>query len=108
VLLGCKAPLALLSLLSGVVAWFTDGGVGWLVAAVVIGAVVPFTLIGIMPTNHKLLAPGRDLGVPPETRTLLKRWARLHAVRTALSVLANAALHMVATWILTVGVADGC
>ena len=83
-----QAPLALLSLLSGVVAWFTDGGVGWLVAAVLIGAVVPFTLIGIMPTNHKLLAPGRDLG-SAETRTLMKRWARLHAVRTALSVLAT-------------------
>src|SRR5215510_1571943 len=49
--------------------------VGWLVAAVLIGAVVPFTLIGIMPTNHKLLAPGRDLGSaetrgPPVNRSI--------------------------------------
>ena len=83
-----QVPLALLSLLSGVVAWLMGAGLGWLVAAVLIGAVVPFTLIGIMPTNHKLLAPGRDLG-SAETRTLLERWGHLHAVRTTLSVLAT-------------------
>lgn len=83
-----QVPLALLSLLSGVGAWLRGAGLGWLVAAVLIGAVVPFTLIGIMPTNHKLLAPGRDLG-STETRTLLERWGRLHAVRTTLSVLAT-------------------
>jgi hypothetical protein len=67
-----QVPLALLSFLSGVVAWRMSAGLGWLVAAVLIGAVVPFTLIGTMPTNHKLLAPGRDLG-SAETRTLLER-----------------------------------
>src|SRR5215813_6844713 len=90
-----QVPLALLSVLSGVVAWRMGAGLGWLVAAVLIGAVVPFTVIGIMPTNHKLLAPGRDLG-SAETRTLMKRWARLHAVRTALSVLAT----MLYIWLL--------
>jgi hypothetical protein len=34
-----------------------------------IGAVVPFTLIVIMPTNHELLEPGRDLN-SSETRRL--------------------------------------
>src|SRR5918994_382609 len=57
-------------------------------AALLIGAVVPFPFIGIMPTNHKLLAPGRDLGTA-ETRTLLERWGKLHAVRSVLSVLAT-------------------
>jgi anthrone oxygenase-like protein len=33
-------------------------------------------------------APGRDLG-GAETRVLLKRWAKLHAVRTALSLAAT-------------------
>ena len=83
-----QAPLALVSCLSGVVAWFLGAGVAWLVGAVLIGAVVPFTLIGIMPTNHKLLAPGRDLD-SAETRLLLKRWGNLHAVRTTLSVVAS-------------------
>ncbi len=83
-----QAPLALLSFLSGVGAWLMDAGAGWLVAALLIGVVVPFTLIGIMPTNHKLLAPGRDLA-SAETRMLLERWGNLHAVRTTLSVLAT-------------------
>ena len=83
-----QAPLAVLSCLGGIGAWLMGAGAGWLVAAVLIGAVVLFTLIGIMPTNHKLLAPGRDLG-STETRTLLERWGRLHAVRTTLSVLAT-------------------
>lgn len=83
-----QAPLAVLSFLSGIVAWFLGAGGGWLVAAVLIGAVVPFTLIGIMPTNHKILEPGRDLN-SSETRTLLERWGNLHAVRTMLSLAAT-------------------
>jgi len=83
-----QAPLALLSALAGAVAWLWGGGMGWLVAALMIGAVVPFTFVGIMPTNHELMAPTRDLG-SPETRTLLERWARLHAVRTVLSLAAT-------------------
>ncbi len=83
-----QAPLAQLSLLSGVVAWLMGGGFGWLVAALLIGAVVPVTFIVIMPTNHALLAPARD-AASPETRALLQRWATLHAVRTALSLIAT-------------------
>jgi hypothetical protein len=56
-------------------------------AAGLMGAVVPFTLIVIMPTNHKLLAPDRDLS-SSETRALLESWGKLHAVRTGLSLLA--------------------
>jgi hypothetical protein len=85
-----QAPLALLGLLAGLAVWIMGGGTGWLGAALLIGAVVPFTFVGIMPTNHALLAPGRDLG-SPETRILLERWARLHAVRTLLSLAATVA-----------------
>jgi hypothetical protein len=83
-----QAPLALVSFLTGVTAWLLGAGIGWLVAALFIGSVVPFTFIGIMPTNHKLLTPGRDLS-SAETRILLERWGRLHAVRTALSMVAS-------------------
>jgi hypothetical protein len=83
-----QAPLALVSLVSGLGAWFLGAGFGWALAALLIGAVVPFTLIGIMPTNKALLAPGRDLGTA-ETRSLLGHWARLHAVRTVLSLAAT-------------------
>jgi hypothetical protein len=90
-----QVPLALLSLIGGVVAWLMGAGVGWFVAAVSIGLVVPFTLISIMPTNHKLMAPGRDLG-SAETRLLLERWGHLHAVRTMLSIIAT----MLYMWLL--------
>jgi hypothetical protein len=83
-----QAPLALLGFLAGTVVWLMGAGPGWLVAAVLIGAVVPFTFVGIMPTNHALLAPSRDLA-SPETRLLLERWARLHAVRTVLGLAAT-------------------
>jgi uncharacterized membrane protein len=82
-----QAPLAIVSFLASVIAWLLGGGVLWLVAALFIGAVVPITFIVIMPTNHKLLAAGRDLG-SEETRQLLERWGRLHGVRTILSVVA--------------------
>jgi hypothetical protein len=65
--------------------WLLGGGTGWLIAALLVGAVVPFTFAVIMPTNHRLLAPGRDLA-SDETRALLARWGQLHAVRTLLSL----------------------
>lgn len=80
-----QAPLALVAALAGFAAWLLGGGVIWLVAAIVIGAVVPFTFIGIMPTNKKLLAPTLD-PASPNTRTLLKKWGWLHGVRSALSI----------------------
>ena len=83
-----QAPLAILSFLAGCTAWFLGGGAAWLIAALLIGAVVPFTLIVIKPANDKLLAPGRDLA-SADTRALLERWGRLHAVRSLLSVLST-------------------
>jgi len=83
-----QAPLALSSLVAGLGVWRLGGGAGWALAAVLIGAVVPYTFLGVMPTNRALLAPGRDLAAA-ETRLLLERWARLHAVRTVLSLTAS-------------------
>jgi hypothetical protein len=83
-----QAPLAVLSFMSGVMAWLFGGGVMWLVGAVLIGLVVPFTFIAILPTNHQLLMPGRDLA-SIETRALLEKWGRLHAVRSVLSLAAS-------------------
>jgi hypothetical protein len=55
----------------------------WLAGALAIGAVIPLTLIVIMPTNRRLLGPD-PLG-EAESLRLLRRWGRLHAVRTALA-----------------------
>ena len=84
-----QAPLALLSLLAGAAAWLMGAGAWWLAAALLIGFVVPFTFVIIMPTNHRLLEQGRDL-TSAETRALLERWGMLHAVRTGFSLTATA------------------
>jgi hypothetical protein len=82
-----QAPLAIVAFLAALTSWLLGAGFAWLIAAALIGAVVPFTFIVIMATNKGLLAKGRKVG-SPETRALLERWGRLHAVRTILSLLA--------------------
>ncbi len=67
-----QAPLAVLSLVCGVAVWLMSGSTEWLIAAVLIGLVVPFTFVVIMPTNKPPLLPGRDLN-SPDTRALLER-----------------------------------
>ena len=48
-------------------------------------AVIPFTLVAILPTNKRLLDPAtaRDLDL---AERLLTRWGRLHAVRSMASL----------------------
>jgi len=57
------------------------------VGAVLLGAVVPFTLIVIFPTNKQQLDPTLDPR-SAEAGDLLRRWNRLHGVRSALSAIA--------------------
>ncbi|GAB3481356.1 DUF1772 domain-containing protein [Azotobacter salinestris] len=83
-----QASLAIASSLAGILAWLLGGGIAWLLGALLIGLVVPFTFVAIMPTNHRLLERGRDLS-SPETRQLLDRWGRLHGVRSALGLVAS-------------------
>ncbi|PXW79689.1 uncharacterized protein DUF1772 [Nitrosomonas sp. Nm84] len=82
-----QAPLAIVGLLTGALAGILGGGFGWLIGAVLIGSVVPITFKIIMPTNQRLLEPGRDLD-SSETRALLDKWGQLHLIRSGLSLLA--------------------
>lgn len=80
-----QAALALIGLLAGLVAWYFSGD-GWvLAAALLLGSVVPYTLIFVMPTNQLILHPALD-ATPTEKMRLLVRWGRLHAVRTGASL----------------------
>ena len=83
-----QASLAITGFLSGLAVWLLGADIMWLVGAVFIGLVVPFTFIAIMPTNRQLLAPDRDLA-SSETRALLEKWGKLHAVRSVLSLIAS-------------------
>ena len=82
-----QATLAAVGLLASVAAWLAGATFWWLVGGLLLGAVIPFTLIVILPTNKQLLNPalGKHSG---QTGQLLARWGRLHAVRSILSGLA--------------------
>ena len=82
-----QATCAAVGLLSSVAAWLAGASFWWLVAGVLLGSVIPFTLIVILPTNKRLLEPTLDKG-SVEAERLLSRWGRLHAIRSVLSGLA--------------------
>jgi Anthrone oxygenase len=79
--------LAVTATLAGTARWVQGGATIWLAAALLIFAVIPFTLIAIRPINNRLLDPRRDRG-SAETMALLETWGRLHAIRSALSLVA--------------------
>ena len=75
-----QGGLALIGGLAGVVRWATLGGPGWLTSGLLLAALIPYTLIVMMPTNKRLLDP--TLGTrPADAAALLCRWGRLHSVR---------------------------
>jgi len=82
-----QAPLAVFGFIFAVGAWLSGANVWWLIGGLLLGLVVPFTLVVIMPTNRRLLSPELDRG-SQEARQLLERWNRLHMVRSVLSLVA--------------------
>jgi uncharacterized membrane protein len=84
-----QAPLAIAGFVLGAVAWWQTRDWLWLAGAVVLVMNWPYTLLGIMPTNNALMAlDPADAG--PQSRRWIKKWAKLHAVRTALGAVATA------------------
>src|SRR5438105_1395426 len=82
-----QATLAALGLLSSFAAWLAGATFWWFISGLLLGSVIPFTLIVILPTNKQLLNPALDRR-SAQTERLLARWGRLHAVRSALSAFA--------------------
>jgi Domain of unknown function (DUF1772) len=82
-----QAPLALMGSLFALLSWWLDGGLGWLIGGLLLLIIIPFTLIVISPTNKRLESKDLDLSVD-EGGVLLRRWGRLHAVRSILSSVA--------------------
>ena len=77
-----QAALAAVGCLAAVGAWARGGSALVLVAGLLLGAMIPFTLVVIRPTNTRLLDPALDRS-SPEAQALLARWGKLHAVRSA-------------------------
>ena len=85
-----QAGLAIAAALLGLWAWLERGDPLLLAGALLILAVVPFTLVVIMPVNNRMMAtPPEEAG--PETRAMLVRWGALHRVRNLLGLAAVAA-----------------
>ncbi|HEV7981266.1 MAG TPA: DUF1772 domain-containing protein [Xanthobacteraceae bacterium] len=82
-----QASLAVIAGALGLIAAWQSGDWRWAVGAVLMLANWPYTLIGIMPTNHKLDAIAAG-AAGPASRSLMEAWGRLHAVRTALGIAA--------------------
>jgi hypothetical protein len=79
-----QATCAAVGLLTSLAVWLAGASFWWLVGGIVLGSVIPFTLIAILPTNKLLLNPTLDKR-SVEAERLLTRWGTLHAVRTVLS-----------------------
>ena len=82
-----QVSLAVIGFLMAVAAWLTGAGEGWLLGGILLGAVIPFTVIVILPTNKQLLSEELD-SASPLAGALLTRWGHLHAVRSCLSLAA--------------------
>ena len=89
--------LALAATIAGMGAWFLGAPRLWFVGAVLIFAVIPFTLIVIMPTNRKLLDPRLDRA-SEVAQQLLEDWGKLHAVRSILALGASVAFLSSVMW----------
>jgi hypothetical protein len=80
-----QASLAVAGFLAALIAWWQGRGLQILVGGVLLGTVVPFTLLVVEPTtNRRLLDPALDRS-SGEAGALLRRWGRLHAVRSVVS-----------------------
>ena len=88
--LNMQATLALVCGVLGLAAWWLTNDWRWIMGALLILANWPYTLLGIRPTNNRLMA------IPNEqadagARRLIEHWGRLHAVRTTLGIAATLA-----------------
>ncbi|PYO18075.1 MAG: DUF1772 domain-containing protein [Candidatus Rokuibacteriota bacterium] len=89
-----QASFAILTLASGLAASLLTRGWAWAVGGIIVGALVPFTLLAIVPTNRRLLA-----STPLDDRdafALLQRWGRLHWIRSALGAVGLVVLLLAA------------
>ena len=90
-----QASLALVSALSGFLAFWLMRDWRWLLGALLILANWPYTLLVMLPVNKRLEVTMADQA-DEETRRLISRWGELHGVRSALGF-AAAVVYLWAT-----------
>jgi hypothetical protein len=82
-----QAPLAVIGSIFAFISCWLENDAAWLIGGLCLLAVIPFTLIVMLPAN-KVLENGKFDSPSAHLEQLLRRWGRLHAVRSGLSLLA--------------------
>jgi hypothetical protein len=83
-----QASLVILGTLLAVGTYLVLRDWRWLLGAAIFFANWPYTLLVIMPTNHKLEAIAPE-AAGPAARAMLVRWGHLHGLRGALGAIAT-------------------
>lgn len=86
-----QAPLALAGFALGMVAWWQARDLLFLAGGIAMLANWPWTILVINPVNAVLMATQPEQA-GAQTRALIAKWGRLHAVRMALGFAATSAL----------------
>lgn len=76
-----QALLAIIGLVCGAVVAIQSSDWVWAIGAALTGSSIPLTLIVIMPVNDRLVDPNIS---DPEAERHLRRWGRLHFLRSLL------------------------
>jgi hypothetical protein len=78
-----QGTLAVIGFLLGILAWYLTNELEFVIGAVLLVANWPWTGFIMLPVNKALMrTPPENAG--PESRTMILKWGRLHAVRTIL------------------------
>jgi len=86
-----QVVLAAVGVLSAIAAFYLGRGVSVFVAGMLLAIVMAWTLVVVMPVNRQLLDPAR-VSTTSDTDVLLKKWGRLHLIRTIAALLSLAEL----------------
>lgn len=90
-----QASLAVISAAFGFLAGFQLHDWRWAIPAALILANWPYTLFVMLPTNKRIGAWPAD-AANADSRALIVKWGKLHAVRTALGLAATAGYLLLA------------
>jgi uncharacterized membrane protein len=83
-----QAPLAVIGLILGAVAWWQSGRILFLAGGIVMLANWPWTMLAIMPVNAILMKTDPE-AANEQTRGMIAHWNVLHGVRTFLGLAAT-------------------
>jgi len=82
-----QASLTTVGSLLAFASWWIGKDAAWLFGSMLLFAVIPFTLVVILPTNKELESANLDVSSTRAER-LLRRWDALYAVRSGLGLVA--------------------